>query len=117
MFNHVELDFEIEKLKTVNIEGKRLYETPDGLKYPSITTVLGWFSAKGIMAWRKRVGEKEANKISSDAGAAAKPHGQSRRSKASGAGTRRRPHTASKPADKPNPDSPFAVLAGLKLKG
>ena len=53
----------------------------------------------------------------SDAGAAAKPHGQSRRSKASGAGTRRRPHTASKPADKPNPDSPFAVLAGLKLKG
>jgi ATP-dependent RNA helicase SUPV3L1/SUV3 len=52
-----------------------------------------------------------------DAGAAAKPHGQSRRSKASGAGTRRRPHTASKPADKPNPDSPFAVLAGLKLKG
>ena len=32
MFNHVELDFEIEKLKTVNIEGKRLYETPDGLK-------------------------------------------------------------------------------------
>ena len=53
----------------------------------------------------------------SGAGAAAKPHGQSRRSKASGAGTRRRPHTASKPADKPNPDSPFAVLAGLKLKG
>ena len=52
-----------------------------------------------------------------NAGAAAKPHGQSRRSKASGAGTRRRPHTASKPADKPNPDSPFAVLAGLKLKG
>ena len=67
MFNHVELDFEIEKLKTVNIEGKRLYEPPDGLKYPSITTVLGWFSAKGIMAWRKRVGEKEANKISSQA--------------------------------------------------
>ena len=54
----------------------------------------------------------------SDSGAAAKkPHGQSRRSKASGAGTRRRPNTASKPADKPNPDSPFAVLAGLKLKG
>jgi ATP-dependent RNA helicase SUPV3L1/SUV3 len=52
-----------------------------------------------------------------DAGAAAKPHGQSRRSKASGAGTRRRPHTVSKSADKPNPDSPFAVLAGLKLKG
>jgi ATP-dependent RNA helicase SUPV3L1/SUV3 len=52
-----------------------------------------------------------------DAGAAAKPQGQSRRSKASGAGTRCRPHTAPKPADKPNPDSPFAVLAGLKLKG
>ena len=53
----------------------------------------------------------------SDGGAAAKPHSQSRRSKASGAGTRRRQNTASKPADKPNPDSPFAVLAGLKLKG
>ena len=53
----------------------------------------------------------------SDGGAAAKPRGQSRRSKASGAGSRRRADTASKLADKPNPDSPFAVLAGLKLKG
>jgi ATP-dependent RNA helicase SUPV3L1/SUV3 len=52
-----------------------------------------------------------------DADAATKPHGQSRRLKASGIGTRRRPHTASKPAEKSNPDSPFAVLAGLKLKG
>lgn len=67
MFNHVELNFEPEKLQTEMVEGKRLYLTPTGEKYPSITTVLGWFSAKSIAAWRKRVGEKTANKITSQA--------------------------------------------------
>lgn len=44
---------------------KRYYETPDGKKYPSVTTVLGDMSDKsGLIAWRARVGEEEANRVS-----------------------------------------------------
>ncbi len=42
----------------------RVYKTPEGIAYPSITTMLGYFSKAAIMAWRKRVGAEEANRIS-----------------------------------------------------
>jgi len=45
----------------------RYYVTPAGDKYPSVTTVIGAKSKKSILQWRKRVGEKEANRISSRA--------------------------------------------------
>jgi genome maintenance exonuclease 1 len=45
-------------------DGKRYYTTPDGIKLPSVTTVIGAKGKAAIMAWRKRVGEEEANKIS-----------------------------------------------------
>jgi genome maintenance exonuclease 1 len=45
----------------------RKYFTPEGNAYPSITTVLGVLNKEGIIAWRKRVGEAEANKISQQA--------------------------------------------------
>ena len=45
----------------------RVYTTPTGTKYPSITTVLSILSEDGIRAWRKRVGEEEANRISTRA--------------------------------------------------
>lgn len=45
-------------------DGKRYYTTPDGVKLPSVTTVIGAKGKKAIMEWRKRVGEEEANKIS-----------------------------------------------------
>ena len=42
--------------------GKRVYVTPSGNKYPSVTTVIGSNKKmQAIMRWRKRVGEKEAN--------------------------------------------------------
>lgn len=66
-FNHVKLDKEIPKLVQVNENGIRYYVTPEGNKYPSITTVLSAYNIKTIMEWRKRVGEEEANKISSQA--------------------------------------------------
>jgi genome maintenance exonuclease 1 len=47
--------------------GTRVYKTPSGSAYPSVTTVTGLHSAKGIAEWRKRVGEAEANRISSKA--------------------------------------------------
>ena len=67
MFNHVSADLPINKLDRVNENGKRWYLTPDGNKYPSITTVLSWFSAKAIMEWRDRVGHETANKITTQA--------------------------------------------------
>lgn len=48
-------------------DGKRYYVTPDGKKLPSVTTVLGAQKKAAIMAWRKRVGEEVANKISRQA--------------------------------------------------
>lgn len=54
-------------LKTQTIDGKRHYVTPEGNKYPSVTSVTGLLSRKQITAWKKRVGEKKANEISSRA--------------------------------------------------
>jgi genome maintenance exonuclease 1 len=45
-------------------DGKRYYKLPDGTKLPSVTTVLGAQKKEAIMAWRKRVGEAEANRVS-----------------------------------------------------
>ena len=45
----------------------RVYVDDEGNKYPSITTVLSILNKEAIIAWRKRVGEEEANKISTRA--------------------------------------------------
>ena len=66
MFNHIEC--ELPKLKRVtNEDGTRVYQTPTGNKYPSVTTVTGLLKKQSIIEWRKRVGEEEANRISSTA--------------------------------------------------
>ena len=67
MFNHVEHDIVLPKLTRKTTEEGRRYFTPDGNAYPSITTVLGVLSKDGIIEWRKRVGEEEANRISRQA--------------------------------------------------
>jgi hypothetical protein len=67
MFNHVEHDVVLPKLTRKTTEAGRRYFTPDGAAYPSITTVLGILSKQGIIDWRKRVGEAEANRISTQA--------------------------------------------------
>ena len=61
LFNHVGLD-PIE-MSAEMVEGKRVYLTPIGHHYPSVTTVIGNNAAKkaGIAKWRARVGEKAAN--------------------------------------------------------
>lgn len=63
MFKHepIELGYDLVAETTPN---GRMYKTPDGKSYPSITTMLGYFSKAAIMAWRKRVGAEEANRIS-----------------------------------------------------
>jgi len=67
MFDHVPLDRELPKLKQLNEDGTRYYVTPEGNKYPSVTTVLSEYSRKAIMNWRARVGNEQANIISGKA--------------------------------------------------
>ncbi len=65
-FNHIQHD--IPTLKRVtSSNGSRVYETPSGNAYPSVTTVTGLLNQKSIQEWRKRVGEKVANEISNRA--------------------------------------------------
>lgn len=55
------------KIERTEIDGKRHYLTPDGC-FPSVTTVLGSKLDKSSLdAWRAKVGEEEANKISTQA--------------------------------------------------
>lgn len=50
-------------LKAENTEEGRLYKTPSGKKYPSVTTVLSSYGKKELFEWRNRVGAEEANRI------------------------------------------------------
>ena len=64
MFIHEKIEIGYDDLEVENGANGRRYLSPDGQKYPSITTVLGVLSKAGIAAWRARVGDEEANKIS-----------------------------------------------------
>ena len=67
MFKH--LNVELPPITATTTNGVRLYETPEGNKYPSITTILSVRNKSGLMEWRKRVGEKTANYIAGKAAA------------------------------------------------
>lgn len=54
-------------LEQVITDTGRYYKTPTGALYPSVTTVTGLMSEKAIREWRQRVGNEEANRISSKA--------------------------------------------------
>ena len=53
----------LTELTTQTVNFKRFYETPDGKRYPSITTVLSTRNKKGLFEWRKRVGDEVANYV------------------------------------------------------
>jgi len=63
--------FNYKDYETVNVAGKRIYLISDEQMYPSITTVLGQSlepeKANALSAWRARVGNAKADKISQDA--------------------------------------------------
>jgi ATP-dependent exoDNAse (exonuclease V) beta subunit len=67
MFNHVNHTVTIPEITRETTETGRKYFTPEGNAYPSITTVLSAEGKEGIEQWRKRVGEEEANRISTQA--------------------------------------------------
>ena len=67
-FNHVDLssfdkNFSLPEVTTQTIKGKRFYITPEGNKYPSITSVLSDRNKDGIVKWRQSVGSDVANQI------------------------------------------------------
>lgn len=62
-FTHLDLP-PLPKLSRKNVDGKRIYQSESGGRYPSVTTVLGVRGKKGIYEWRQRVGAEEADKIS-----------------------------------------------------
>ena len=65
-FKHVGCDIDYD-LETETVNGKRFYKTPEGLLYPSVTTITSQHGKDKIIEWRNRVGEEEANRISTKA--------------------------------------------------
>lgn len=61
MFTHNPLT-PIEMLREER-HGRRVYVTPSGKAYPSVTSVLGFEPKPEIEAWKARVGEEEAKAI------------------------------------------------------
>jgi len=69
MFNHVNMGVILEDIKAQTIDGSRVYVV-EGNNYPSISTICSFRKRKSIAEWRARVGEAEANKISTRAASA-----------------------------------------------
>lgn len=65
-FKHIGCDIDYD-LETETVNGKRFYKTPEGLLYPSVTTITSQHGKDKIIEWRNRVGEEEANRISTKA--------------------------------------------------
>jgi len=60
--------FKYERLKRVEVGGKRRYAAPGGSPVASVTTILDATKDKShLIAWRKRVGEKKAQEIVTEA--------------------------------------------------
>ena len=66
-FDHVKLNEQLPEIYTETIKGKRYYVTPEGNKYPSITTVLSGRNKEGLVKWRQNVGNDVANQIMREA--------------------------------------------------
>ena len=59
--------FEYADLSKASKNGKRHYQTPDGRSVPSVTTVLSATKdMTHLNAWKKRVGEQEAQRIATE---------------------------------------------------
>lgn len=53
--------------KDTAADGRRVYVTPEGNKYPSVTSITGINSGFNRDAWVQRVGEEEANRVTNRA--------------------------------------------------
>tara|TARA_R100001480_G_scaffold23676_4_gene33962 strand:- start:12 stop:665 length:654 start_codon:yes stop_codon:yes gene_type:complete len=66
VFNHIHHEFPTIKRFT-NENGNRLYRTPSGKAYPSVTTITGQLAKKAIQEWRERIGKEKAAAITAKA--------------------------------------------------
>ena len=66
-FKHLHNDPVLIELKREEYNGKRYYVSPSGRKLPSVTTFLSHFKGDSIKKWRQKVGEEEANRVSTRA--------------------------------------------------
>tara|TARA_R110001606_G_scaffold28835_5_gene90763 strand:- start:3862 stop:4536 length:675 start_codon:yes stop_codon:yes gene_type:complete len=64
-FNHIEIDY--PSLSRETIDGVRYYDTPDGKKLVSITSVISHYNREVFRSWRAKVGNEEANKVTKQA--------------------------------------------------
>jgi hypothetical protein len=64
MFDHYQHGIILEDISSETTENGRYYFTPNGKKYPSVTTVLSGLSKDKLVKWKERVGEEEAKKVS-----------------------------------------------------
>jgi genome maintenance exonuclease 1 len=62
-FIHETIELGYSDLDAETTSSGRLYRTPGG-SFPSVTTVLSILTEDVIQAWRKRVGDEEANRVS-----------------------------------------------------
>ena len=60
--------FDYTKLSRTSLDGKRVYQCPDGNAVASVTTILDSTKDKThLLEWRKRVGEETAKRITKEA--------------------------------------------------
>ena len=64
-FNHIEIDY--PSLSRETVDGVRYYDTPNGKKLVSITSVISHYNREIFREWRAKVGEQEANKVTKQA--------------------------------------------------
>jgi genome maintenance exonuclease 1 len=62
-FEHSGVSLGYSDLEATTSGSGRVYVTPSGKAYPSITTVLGVRGKEALFEWRRRVGEEEANRV------------------------------------------------------
>ena len=64
----IQKKYDYKPISRKQVNGKRLYETPDGNAVASVTTILDATKDKThLIAWRKRVGEQKAQEIVTEA--------------------------------------------------
>lgn len=61
MFIHTDTPT-FHEMKARMVNGQRFYDTPDGKKYPSVTTILGQKPKPWLNEWKNMLGEKKAAK-------------------------------------------------------
>jgi len=67
MFTFVDLPVELVELNSIDKNGTRFYSVPNGLEYPSVTSVLSYKDRHKMDEWKSRVGTEEAERISKQA--------------------------------------------------